>query len=143
MRVSTKTRFGLRIVLQLADALPTGMPVKGKVIVKEQSISEPYMEQIMIKLRKAGWVVAERGCNGGYKLNVVPEDVTILNLIELFEGPLKLVTCIEEDKRCVLLGKCKTSSSWHILAEAFRKEAQKISLAKIIELNSGTKEYVI
>ena len=143
MRVSTKTRYGLRIVLQLAEAQPGGEALKGKDIVKRQKISEPYMEQIMIKLRKAGWVVTERGCQGGYKLSVAPESVSILDFIELFEGPLDLVDCQKKDKRCTLLGDCKSSISWKILAEGFRNEARKMSLARIIELNSNVKEYVI
>lgn len=143
MRVSTKTRYGLRIVLQLAEALPEGQAVKGKDIVSRQGISEPYMEQIMIKLRKVGWVVTERGCQGGYILNIAPEKVTILDFIELFEGPLDLVDCEKKDKRCTLLGECKTSVSWRLLAESFRREAAKINLAKIIDLNSNVKEYVI
>lgn len=143
MKVSTKTRYGLRIILQLVEALPSGKALKGKEIVNKQKISEPYMEQIMIKLRKVGWVITERGCQGGYKLNVSPENVTMLDFIELFEGPLQLVRCASKDKRCTLLAECRTSISWKILAESFRKEAKKISLDKIIDLNSNVKEYVI
>lgn len=143
MKISTKTRYGLRIILQLAETLSGGEAIKGKDIVREQEISEPYMEQIMIKLRKAKWVVTARGCRGGYKLNVAPEKITVLDLIELFEGPLELVSCVNRNKRCKRLGKCQTSVSWQLLAESFRKEAAKINLAKIIELNSGMKEYII
>ena len=143
MKVSTKTRYGLRIILQLAEAFSGKNAVKGRDIVRKQGISEPYMEQIMIKLRKAGWVITERGCKGGYKLNVAPGDVTILDFIELFEGPLELVNCNDKDKRCMRFDKCEISSSWKMLAENFRREAAKISLTKIIELNSEIKEYVI
>jgi len=143
MKVSTKTRYGLRIMLQLVETLPTSKAVKGKDIVRQQAISEPYMEQIMIKLRKAGWVATERGCQGGYKLNVMPEDITMLDFIELFEGSLTLVSCNEKDKRCMRLDKCEAASSWKILAKNFRREAKKISLAKIIDSNSNIKEYVI
>lgn len=143
MKVSTKTRYGLRIMLQLAEYASEENAVKGKDIVCRQEITEPYMEQIMIKLRKAGWVSTERGCNGGYRLNVIPEDVTILDLIELFEGPLDLVSCSGGNKRCARLNKCKTALPWRMLAENFRREAAKLTLAKIIELNSEIKEYVI
>jgi Rrf2 family transcriptional regulator, cysteine metabolism repressor len=143
MKVSTKTRYGLRIIVQLAEALPEGKAVKGKDIVGKQGISEPYMEQIMIKLRKVGWVSTERGCQGGYRLNIAPEDVTILDFIELFEGPLTLVDCVGGDKRCMHMDKCRTSVSWQMLAEGFQNEAKKISLARIIDLNSDVKEYVI
>lgn len=143
MKVSTKTRYGLRIVLQLAEALSSENTVKGRDIVCEQGISEPYMEQIMIKMRKAGWIATERGCQGGYKLNVAPEDLTILDFIELFEGSLVLVNCKDKDKRCARFDKCGTSSTWEALSESFRREAAKISLTRIIKLNSEIKEYVI
>ena len=117
--------------------------VKGKDIVRKQGISEPYMEQIMIKLRKAGWVATERGCKGGYKLNVAPEDITILDFIELFEGPLELVNCSGQDKRCMRFDKCEAADSWAMLAKSFRREAAKISLTEIIQSNSEIKEYVI
>ena len=143
MKVSTKTRYGLRIIVQLAEALPAKSAVKGREIVRKQGISEPYMEQIMIKLRKADWVITERGCKGGYKLNVMSDDINILNVIELFEGPLELVKCNDKDKRCMRFDKCETSSSWQILAESFRREAAKINLTEIIKLNSEIKEYVI
>ncbi len=143
MKVSTKTRYGLRIMLQLTETLSSGNAVKGKDIVSKQAISEPYMEQIMIKLRKAGWVITERGCQGGYKFNATAKDITILDFIELFEGPLELVSCSGKNKKCARLDKCGTTTAWRILAESFRKEANKITLAKIIELNSEIKEYVI
>jgi Rrf2 family transcriptional regulator, cysteine metabolism repressor len=143
MKVSTKTRYGLRIILQLAEVSSDEGAVKGRDIVSKQGISEPYMEQIMIKLRKAGWVVTERGCKGGYKLNVSSEDITILDFIELFEGSLELVSCNEKDKRCMRLDECEATSSWQMLAESFRREAAKISVSEIIKLNSETQEYVI
>ena len=136
MKVSTKTRYSLRIMLQLAEALASGIAVKGKEIVSQQAITEPYMEQIMIKLRKVGWVITERGCNGGYKLNVAPEKLSILDLIELFEGPLELVSCSEEKKKCIRFDKCKTATPWRMLAESFQREAKNMSLAKIIEIGS-------
>lgn len=143
MKVSTKTRYGLRIILQLVDASSSENSVKGRDIVRQQGISEPYMEQIMIKLRKAGWVITERGCKGGYRLNIAPDDVSILDFIELFEGSLVLVNCDDKDRRCMHFDKCETMSSWQMLAENFRREAAKISLTKIIKLNSEIKEYVI
>ena len=140
MKVSTKTRYGLRIMLQLAEALADGNTVKGKDIVGTQEITVPYMEQIMIKLRQAGWVLTERGCQGGYKLNAAPESITVLDLMELFEGPLKLVNCCDKNKRCTRLDKCASASAWRLLAESFRSEAHKMNLAEIIKLNAEAKE---
>lgn len=142
MKVSTKTRYGLRIMLQLAGKQSQGESVRGKDIALVQKITEPYIEQIMIKLRKAGWVITERGRCGGYKLNVSPKDISILDLIELFEGPVELVSC-DGGGKCLRRDRCKTTLPWKILAESFRAEADKMTLEKIIKLNSEIKEYVI
>ncbi|MDD5598694.1 MAG: Rrf2 family transcriptional regulator [Victivallaceae bacterium] len=137
MKISTKTRYGLRIILQLTETLSGEKAVKGKDIVREQGISEPYMEQIMIKLRQAKWVVTERGCQGGYKLNVAPGNITVLDLIELFEGPVELVSCSRRDRRCKRFNGCRTAVLWQLLSESFRKEAKKVNLTQIIELEPG------
>ena len=129
-------------MLQLAAGYPKAKAVKGKEIVRKQKITEPYMEQIMIKLRKAGWVITERGCCGGYRLNAAPSQVSILNLIELFEGPLELVSCCSKEE-CKRMTSCQMKLPWLMLAESFKEKAAEMTLDKIIELNSEIKEYII
>jgi Rrf2 family protein len=143
MKVSTKTRYSLRIMLQLAEKASNNEAVRGKDIALIQRITEPYMEQIMIKLRKAGWVTTERGRCGGYRLNISPEKISVLDLIELFEGQLEFVSCSKGKTKCLRRDKCKTTLPWRMLAESFAKEAKKMTLNKIMKLNSEIKEYVI
>ena len=148
MRLSTKTRYGLRILLQIALDCEgkRNCSVKGKTIAEKQDISEAYLEQIMIPLKSEGFVKTVRGCHGGYALNRTPEQISVLDLIELFEGRIQLVKCVGgEDGDCTRLEICPTSGVWTKLSEDIRNLAIKITLQSIVEeaKNKGNPEYVI
>jgi Rrf2 family protein len=144
MKLSTKSRYGLRILLQITLDSVGNAPVKGNVIAKKQDLSEPYLEQIMIPLKNAGLVRTVRGCNGGYVLNRTPEKITLLNIIELFEGELQLVNCDDCRRSCATERKCASSVVWKNLSNALREEASKITLEDIAKMSKeDLPEYVI
>ena len=77
MRLSTKSRYGLRILIQIAiDNLNGKKLAQGRVIAKKQDITDAYLEQIMIPLKRGGVVGTVRGCNGGYELRKECQDIT-------------------------------------------------------------------
>lgn len=139
MNLSSKSRYGVRILIQLALNYNTGVSVKGKTLSEAQEITEPYIEQIMISLKRSGMVRAERGCAGGYLLSRPPESITLLEIIELFEGKLELVRCVKGSKTCSRFPFCETTRVWKRLSETFRREAAAITLAHIIEENAQEK----
>ena len=94
MKLSTKSRYGLRIVIQVACDNLEGRLSQGREIAKNQDLTEAYIEQIMIPLKKAGIIKTERGCSGGYMLGKSPEDISIMDLIEVFEGKFVMSPCI-------------------------------------------------
>ncbi len=145
MKLSTKSRYGLRILLQIAIDESNKPAVKGKIISEKQEISEAYLEQIMIPLKNSGIVRTIRGCNGGYALNRDPEEITVLDIIELFEGKLELVKCIDDPENCNRCDICLTRGVWERLSETLRREADKITLKNIMETmrNKNKPEYVI
>ena len=144
MKLSTKSRYGLRILLQIAIDSTDGSPVKGNVIARKQDLSEPYLEQIMIPLKNAGIVRTVRGCNGGYLLNVAPEKISLLDVIELFEGTLQLVNCEDCCRTCQPGRSCISSQVWNRLANVLREEARQTTLAQIAQLEKNAiPEYVI
>ncbi len=144
MKLSTKPRYGLRILLQIAIDNKEGKAAQGRQIAKKQDISEPYLEQIMIPLKNAGYVRTTRGCNGGYFLNRKPEEITILDIIELFEGEFSLVECVTDPKACTRTKTCYTINVWKKLATTFKNAAEKITLASILEEQKGpSSEYII
>ena len=144
MRLSTKSRYGLRILMQIAMDNHEGKAAQGKTISKKQEISEPYLEQIMIPLKNAGYVRTTRGCNGGYFLNKNPKDINVLGVIELFEGELNLVDCITDETNCPRVKECQTRNVWEKIAGSMRDTAEKITLASILDEHKGNAlEYVI
>ena len=145
MKLSTKTRYGLRILIQIALSCDQRKAVKGKFIAAKQDISEAYLEQIMIPLKNADIIRTLRGCNGGYALKRQPEEITVLDIIELFEGKVNLVKCVEDEKECYRCSYCLANRVWGKLANSLRKEASAISLEQLIsEAKSlNTPEYVI
>ncbi len=144
MKLSTKPRYGLRILIQIALDNKDGKAAQGKSIAKKQEISEPYLEQIMIPLKNSGLVRTTRGCNGGYFLNKQPEEITVLDIIELFEGEFNLVDCVTDPKACSRRKNCYTINVWRKLASSFKGTAEKITLASILDEQKGaSSEYVI
>lgn len=132
MKLSTKPRYGLRILAQIAVDTEDGKPAGGKDIARKQDISTAYMEQILIPLRNAGIISAVRGRHGGYLLNRPAEEVSVLDVIEVFEGKLELV----ESGNCDVCGQeciCPTREVWHRLSAVLRKESAAITVAELAE----------
>ena len=87
MRVSAKTDYAIRAVLELAAA-PDASPVKGERIATAQGIPLRFLENILMQLRHAGLVESRRGAEGGYRLARAPEAVTLADVIRAIDGPL-------------------------------------------------------
>jgi Rrf2 family protein len=146
MKLSTKSRYALRILLQIAfENLHGNKLAQGRIIASKQDITEPYLEQIMIPLKKGGLVETVRGCNGGYKLKKLPEDINILEIIELFDGPVSLSACKISTNQCKRIDRCIASNVWDRLSKVFKDAAQEITLSSILEDYMGkvTTDYII
>ena len=134
MKLSTKPRYGIRILTEIALAARKGEEsVSGKYIAKSQHIAEGYLEQIMIPLKRAGLVGTIRGCNGGYTLRKKEKEISVLNVIELFEGHVNLSNCSQKCEKSEWNSKCPTKEIWSRLASSFRKEADAIKLKEIVD----------
>ena len=93
MKISTKGRYGLRILLDIALYRIGNKPRMIREIANNQEISEKYISRLIIELRKAGFVKSVRGANGGYTLTRRPEDISVLEVLEVMEGPIAIVDC--------------------------------------------------
>ena len=115
MLISTRGRYALRIMLELAqyDQSPY-MPLP--LIAEKQGISEKYLESIVSALSKAGFISGQRGKGGGYKLTREPADYSLGEIVRLVEGRIQPVTCLEEcNSRCMQRDSCKTRTMWEEL----------------------------
>ena len=133
VKLSTKSRYGLRIVIQVACDNLEGRLSQGREIAKNQDLTEAYIEQIMIPLKKAGIIKTERGCSGGYMLGKSPEDISIMDLIEVFEGKFVMSPCISGKKECPRMEICPATGVWRHLTRKLRESASTISIKDILE----------
>ncbi|HIU64185.1 MAG TPA: Rrf2 family transcriptional regulator [Candidatus Avacidaminococcus intestinavium] len=133
MKISTKGRYALRLMLDLAVNY-TGEYITIKSIAKRQEISEKYLEQIITQLSKAGFVRSARGAQGGYMLTRKPQDYTIGDILRVMEGNLSPVACLEEDHNlCNRTNECVTLEVWLKLEQAINNVVDNITLADLVE----------
>jgi Rrf2 family protein len=116
MKLSTRSRYGVRLMLELA--LNSG---KGQVflkdIAKEEQISEKYLSLIIIPLKAAGFVTSTRGAHGGYTLAKKPSAITLKEIVELLEGDTCLVDCVRNPLSCSRSNTCASRDLWTILSD--------------------------
>lgn len=121
MKLSTKSRYGLRALFDMAYHSGT-LPTQIKDISRRQNISPRYLEQIFQDLKRAGLLKSRRGPQGGYSLAKKPEEITVKAVVLAAEGEVSLVDCLKETKgkkqKCDMDNKCVTQKVW---AEATRR----------------------
>lgn len=143
MRISTKGRYALRLMLDLA-LHDTGENIALKTIAKRQNISEKYLEQIIGILTKAGFVKSVRGSSGGYRLAKAPEEYTVGDILRLTEGSLAPVACVEEGvETCSKASVCVTLTLWKELNDAINNVIDRETLADLVERSKNMGDYSI
>ncbi|MEY8390370.1 Rrf2 family transcriptional regulator [Lachnospiraceae bacterium] len=145
MKISTKGRYALRLMLDLA--LEEGQVVRLRDVAKRQDISVKYLEQIISVLQKCGYVKSIRGPGGGYMLAKKPNEYTVGMILRQIEGSLAPVACLEgEINDCPRQSECATLRVWNMLYEAINGVVDKVSLADMVEFDRelhGGMDYVI
>lgn len=133
MKISTKGRYALRLMLELA-LNDTEKPIRIKEIACRQGISDKYLEQIIAVLNKAQFVRSIRGPQGGYLLTKKPEEYTVGMILRLTEGSMAPVDCVDNDIiSCERMDNCATSIVWRRLNEAVRDVIDNITLADLVD----------
>lgn len=133
MKISTKGRYGLEAMLDLAINASQGH-VTLKSISERQGISENYLEQLFMILRKQGMVASIRGKHGGYKLARDPADITVAQVLSALEGPLAPVDCIVDDNSplCDQLENCVTRVLWKRVMDTLTNVVDNITIADLV-----------
>ena len=133
MKISTKGRYALRLMLDLA-VYNTGEPISLKDIAKRQEISEKYLEQIISVLSKGGMVQSVRGAQGGYFLRREPKDCTVGEILRLTEGDLAPVDCVgASGVSCDHKGDCITVEVYERINQAVNDVVDHISLQDLVD----------
>lgn len=131
MKLSTRTRYGIRAMLELAGKYGEG-PLQIKVIANRQDISIKYLEQLMAMLRSGGFVRSIRGSKGGYILSKVPAQIKLDELFTCLEGPVVTVECVEDENYCARVADCMTRQVWAQVQAAMVKVLQSMTLQDLV-----------
>ncbi len=132
MRISTKGRYALRLMLDLATN-SNGSPIRLKDVARRQDISEKYLEQIISVLNKAGYVRSIRGPQGGYMLQKAPREYTVGMILRLTEGSLAPVECVEAGGVCRMEESCATRILWKKLDDAISNVVDNVTLEDLMD----------
>lgn len=137
MRISTRGRYGIKAMVDLAMNTDGEKCVPLKSIAQRQGIPENYLEQLMAVLKRSGVVKSIRGAQGGYILNEKPENISVGDLLKILEGSLALVDCLENQppkKKCgnANCGECVVKDAWEIISDKLAEAAHSISLKDLI-----------
>lgn len=132
LRISSRGRYGVKAVFELARRYGRG-PVSLTVVARAQGISEPYLEQLMPALKRAGVVEAVRGAQGGYQLAVPPAAVTVGDVVRALEGPIMLTTCTGDDpQECPEVERCIGPDVWTRVQEALVATMDAMTFADLV-----------
>ena len=154
--MSTRGRYGVRLMVALALAYGSGSSLL-KDVARREGISEKYLGQIVIPLKTAGLVVAQRGFHGGYSLARPPEKITVRDVVEAIEGRIALAPCagdaasdlgcVESPSACERATTCVVTRVWRKLQEDIEESLPSFTLGALAqqarELGEGASNYVI
>ncbi|MBB2183121.1 Rrf2 family transcriptional regulator [Lachnospiraceae bacterium MD1] len=133
MKISTKGRYALRLMLDLA-VNNTGEYITIKSIAARQEISEKYLEQIISLLNRAGYVRSVRGAQGGYRLAKDPSEYTVGMILRLTEGSLAPIDCLDDElQECNRQSSCVTKFVWKELYDAITSVVDRITLQDLVD----------
>ena len=118
-------------MLELASHYGEG-PIELKEIAKRENISPKYLEQVIIPLRTAGLIKSVRGSKGGYSLAKHPSEICLNDLVEILEGPLNLIECLNNPKVCQRVPSCVTRDIWREVSEAIYGIFHSITLEDMV-----------
>lgn len=136
MKISTKGRYGLKAMVDLAVHSRDGNCISLKSIAERQGISENYLEQLMAALKRDGFVKSIRGAQGGYILNRQSEEISVGDILRTLEGPLYVVECLsDKGSSCgkASCEKCVTKNVWEKLSNSLSEVVDSISLKQLAE----------
>ena len=143
MLISTKGRYALRVMIDLAEH-QTEAFISLKGIAQRQEISEKYLESIIRMLVKARVLESLRGKGGGYRLKKAPDQYTVGSILRLTEDSLAPVSCLEENaESCPRAGSCRTLPLWQGLDRVIHEYLQSVTIADLMRQGSAGDDYVI
>lgn len=135
MKISTRLRYGLRLLLDLA-LHAENEPIPLKDVAERQNISLHYLRQLTLPLEASGIIRSMRGNRGGYVLGRSPEKISLLEVAQALEGPLHLTECVNDASFCNQFPECRTRKVWAELSSAIQQILAQKNLRDLVEERS-------
>ena len=132
MKLSTRGRYGVRIMLELALHFGEG-PVLLRDIAERQAISEKYLWQLIKPLKSMGLIKSIRGARGGYVLAREPAEINLREILRILEGSLCLVDCVDDPAACDRSESCITREIWSETSKNISQSLESMTLGKMVE----------
>lgn len=131
MKLSTRSRYSTRILLELARQTDQ-MPLQVRAISDRQKIPPKYIEQLMRTLKRVGWVASRRGPKGGHFLSIEATAISLGDIVRLFEGQSELVGCIHDADSCPNAEWCTARLAWKGATMALFEKLDNVTIADLI-----------
>ena len=138
MKLSTRTRYGIRAILELAENYGNG-PLQLRVIAQDQGVSVKYLEQLMAMLKAAGIVRSVRGSKGGYILAKSPGQVKMSECFQSLEGSVITTECVEDESFCERTNDCIARQVWTEVQKAVMEVLQSTTLQNLVDRSKQSK----
>ena len=135
MRLSTKTRYGLRAMVNIARH--DNGPVSSEVIANCESLSKKYLDGILGTLRRAGLIESYKGQGGGYRLSRDPADITAGEVVTVLEGGAYLTECVGDRSSCEKTGNCAARAFWCYLSSSMTKAMDTVTIDNLSRWKPG------
>ena len=139
MKLSTRSRYGARILVDLARHNGQG-PVQIGEISKRQDISVKYLEQLIRPLKQASIVTSVRGPKGGHLLAKNPKNITLGQIVRLFEGQTELVECISNPEQCNMSDDCQVRLAWKEATRVLYEKLDSTTISDLMQESANDKE---
>lgn len=131
MRLTTRSRYGTRMVMDIAKHEHQG-PVRLLDTAKREELSVSYLEVLIRQLRKAGFIKSVRGPKGGHMLNVNAESITLFDIVEILEGDTHLVDCEKSPHLCHRRETCVTRCVWRDMEQTIRSKLSALTIKDLL-----------
>ena len=136
MKLSTRSRYGTRMMLDLAQHYDKG-PVRIAEIAKRQDMPVKYLEQLIIPLKQGNFIQSVRGPKGGHLLARPPEEITVGQIVKALESGIELAGCIKNPGECERAGRCLTRGIWEDASKAMYDKLNSMTLSRMLEMEKG------
>lgn len=132
MKVSKKGDYGVRALVELAHHYGEG-PIQSAQIASAQEVPEPYLDQLLTTLRRAGFIRSVRGPNGGHALVQDPTEMRLSSVMVALEGSLAPMSCVDDPESCTRTGGCVQRDVWERVRDATQEILDSVTIGDLAE----------